>query len=97
MGGEGSAQQTTDHRQGTDRGVGPRPGARVRSVLARARWLHDAMTGLEPKLREAAVLVVGEELSHAEAASVLGCAESTVSWRMHEVRKKLKLLMEADR
>jgi DNA-directed RNA polymerase specialized sigma24 family protein len=35
------------------------------------------------------VLVVGQQLTHAEAAEILGVSESTVSWRMHEVRKML--------
>ncbi len=39
--------------------------------------------------REAILLVFGEGLSHKQAAEVLGCAESTVSWRIHEARKKL--------
>jgi len=60
----------------------------------RLSWLNEAITGLEPKLRETAVLVLAEALSHAEAASILDCAESTVSWRMHEVRKKLQAQVE---
>jgi DNA-directed RNA polymerase specialized sigma24 family protein len=36
------------------------------------------------------ILVAGEELTHAEAAAVLGIAENTVSWRLHEARKRLK-------
>ena len=56
----------------------------------RSAWLRDALARLDPNLREAAVLVVGEEMSHAEAAMILGCAESTVSWRMHMVKKRLR-------
>ena len=33
-----------------------------------------------------------EELSHAETGAVLGIKENTVSWRMHEVRKRLKTM-----
>ncbi|MFV8819888.1 RNA polymerase sigma factor [Haliea sp. E17] len=40
--------------------------------------------------REALVLVHGEGLSHAEAAAVLEVKESTVSWRLHEIRKRLR-------
>jgi RNA polymerase sigma-70 factor (ECF subfamily) len=36
------------------------------------------------------LLILGEELSHAEVARILGCAESTVSWRVHMARKALK-------
>ena len=56
----------------------------------RACWLHETLGALEENLRETALLVVAEELSHADAGKILNCAESTVSWRMHEVRKKLK-------
>jgi RNA polymerase sigma-70 factor (ECF subfamily) len=60
----------------------------------RLDWLNEAVASFEPKLRETAILVLAEGLSHLDAASALGCAESTVSWRMHEVRKKLKTLVE---
>lgn len=40
--------------------------------------------------RETVVLVVAEGLSHAEAAVILDIKESTVSWRIHQVRKRLK-------
>lgn len=56
----------------------------------RTGWLHDALQSLEPALRETVLLIVGEDLSHAEAAKILGCAESTVSWRVHMARKQLK-------
>lgn len=39
--------------------------------------------------KEALLLVMGEGLSHKEAGKILGCKESTVSWRIHEARKKL--------
>jgi RNA polymerase sigma-70 factor (ECF subfamily) len=39
--------------------------------------------------RDAVLLVFGEGLSHKQAGEVLGCAESTVSWRIMEARKKL--------
>lgn len=47
------------------------------------------LSALPKDEREAVVLVFAHGLSHKEAAEVLGCAESTVSWRVHEVRKKL--------
>lgn len=56
----------------------------------RSAWLHDALQCLEPGLRETVLLILGEELSHAEAAKILGCAESTVSWRVHQAKKQLK-------
>ena len=54
-----------------------------------AIWLRSAIARLKPAYRDAAVLVAGQQLSHAEAAEILGVAESTVSWRMHEVRRLL--------
>ncbi|MFO0994430.1 MAG: RNA polymerase sigma factor [Hyphomicrobiales bacterium] len=64
--------------------------------LARQDWLKAALARLDEALRETALLVVGEELSHAEAAEILGIAETTVSWRMHEVRKRLKSMVGRD-
>lgn len=60
----------------------------------RLDWLSEAITSLEPTLRETAVLVLSEDFTHREAAETLGCAESTISWRMHEVRKKLSTLVD---
>ena len=52
-------------------------------------WLKSAISRLKPAYRETLVLVVGQQLTHAEAADVLGVTEATVSWRMHEVRRML--------
>ncbi len=54
-----------------------------------AIWLKSAIAKLKPAYRDAVVLVAGQQLSHAEAAEILGVAESTISWRMHEVRRML--------
>ncbi len=52
---------------------------------------------LPPKLKEALILVYWEGLSHAEAAAILHCAESTVSWRIHQAKKQLRARMEVCR
>ena len=54
-----------------------------------AVWLKSAVARLKPALRDTVVLIAGEQLTHAEAAEVLGIAEATVAWRMHEVRRLL--------
>jgi len=54
-----------------------------------AVWLKSAIARLKPALRDTAVLVAGQQLTHAEAAGILGIAEATVAWRMHEVRRIL--------
>ena len=42
--------------------------------------------------RETAVLVIAEGLSHHEASIVLEVSESTVSWRIHDIRKRIAAL-----
>ncbi|MFZ1682063.1 MAG: RNA polymerase sigma factor [Rhizobiaceae bacterium] len=58
---------------------------------AAALWA--AVRRLPDKQREAVTLVYGEEKSHSEAADLMGCAEATVSWHIHEAKKRLKALM----
>lgn len=70
--------------------------AERREASGRIAWLYRAVAALEPPFKETALLVLSEGLSHLEASKVLGCAESTVSWRMHEARKLLKEKAEAD-
>ena len=59
------------------------------SDLHDALWLKSAIARLKPAYREAVVLVAGQQLTHAEAAEILGVKEATISWRMHEVRRML--------
>ena len=54
----------------------------LRQVLSRVGAMGEGF-------RDTLVLVAGEGLSHGEAAALLGVKESTVSWRLHEIRKKL--------
>ncbi|MEZ5811148.1 MAG: RNA polymerase sigma factor [Rhizobiaceae bacterium] len=49
---------------------------------------------LSDKQRDAVLLVYGEGLSHADASDVMGCAEATVSWHVHEAKKRLRQLAE---
>jgi RNA polymerase sigma-70 factor (ECF subfamily) len=69
-------------------GTAPPPDGRD---LFRRSWLASVLARLEPLLRETVVLVAGEGMTHAEAALVLGVAESTVSGRMLEVRRQAGL------
>jgi RNA polymerase sigma-70 factor (ECF subfamily) len=57
---------------------------------AEVEWLREALGCLKDDLRETAILVLDQELTHAQAGDVLGISENTVSWRLHEVRKALK-------
>ena len=60
-----------------------------------AQSLWTAVRSLPPQQRDAVLLVYGEDMNHAEAARVMGCSEKTVSWHVHEAKKKLKVLLEA--
>ena len=55
-------------------------------------WLATAMQSLPPDLRDTVALVLGEDLTQAQAATVLGLSEGTVAWRMSEVKKRLRAL-----
>lgn len=54
-------------------------------------WLVEGLERLSPDLRETAALVVGEGMSHAAAAETLGVAEATVSWRLAQIRRHLRI------
>lgn len=61
----------------------------------RLDWLTQAMQGLPDDLRDTVALTF-DGLSHAETGEVLGISEGTVSWRMAEVRKRLKALKQEE-
>jgi RNA polymerase sigma-70 factor (ECF subfamily) len=69
------------------------PGAEP--ALAAARILS-AIGRLPSKQKQAALLVWAEGFSHREAAGIMGCRESTVSWHLHKARKTLKPQLELD-
>ena len=56
-------------------------------------WAH--VKSLPAKQRDAVLLIFSEGLNHAEAASIMECAESTVSWRIHKAKQTLKDLLES--
>lgn len=58
---------------------------------AEALWA--AVRRLPDKQRDAVLLVYGEGVSHAVAAEVMAISEKTVSWHIHEAKKRLKVLM----
>ncbi|RRH95791.1 RNA polymerase sigma factor [Mesorhizobium tamadayense] len=71
-------------------------------ALIAATEVHDptealwgAVRMLPDKQRDAVLLVYGEGLSHAAAAEVMAISETTVSWHIHEAKKRLKMLMRS--
>jgi len=62
----------------------------------RLKWLQAALATLSEDLRATAALTLGEQMSFAEAADILGIAEGTVAWRMSEIRRRLKTIASKD-
>ncbi len=62
-----------------------------------ADWLAQAMTALPQDLRDTLALTLGNEMTHKEAAEVLGISEGTVSWRLSEAKKHLRDLDQKER
>jgi RNA polymerase sigma-70 factor (ECF subfamily) len=56
--------------------------------------LWRAVRTLPPQQRDAVLLVYGEDRSHEEAGQILGCSEKTISWHLHEARRRLRTLLE---
>lgn len=67
------------------------PGSQEEAATARELWA--AVGALPDKQREAVMLVYAEDMSHAEAAEIMGCKEATVSWHVHEAKKTLRGLL----
>lgn len=55
--------------------------------------LWAAVRQLPDKQRDAVLLVYGEGLAHAAVAQAMAISETTVSWHIHEAKKRLKVLM----
>lgn len=58
-------------------------------------WLHRAMTRLNVDLRDTLALVL-DDVTHAEAAEILGVSEGTISWRISEAKKRLRTIKETE-
>jgi RNA polymerase sigma-70 factor, ECF subfamily len=68
----------------------PRQAAQAAQLYGR---LATALDGLSPTLRATVVLVLLEGVPQKEASEVLGCSEGTVAWRVHEARRRLRLVL----
>lgn len=58
-------------------------------------WLYAAMAGLSPSLRDTLALVL-DDVTHADAAEILGVTEGTISWRVAEAKKNLRKMKEEE-
>ncbi len=70
--------------------------AAARDTAAGLDWLQQSMGGLPSDLRETVALTIDGEMTHAQAAEVLGISEGTVSWRLSEVRKRLRAMWQEE-
>jgi RNA polymerase sigma-70 factor (ECF subfamily) len=96
---------TVDFLRSNQRTVAVDPSEIVRLIDSASSVPHDtgaahddlwnAVRSLPDQQRDAVLLVYGEDLSHAEASAVMGCSEKTVSWHVHEAKKRLKIILEA--
>ncbi len=73
--------------------ISPSDHAADQEAAATSRQLWAAVRRLPEKQRDAVLLVYAEELSHAEAADIMGIKEATVSFHVHEARKTLRGLL----
>lgn len=58
-------------------------------------WLMQAIGALPDDLRDTVALVM-DDMNHRDVGEVLGVSEGTVSWRMSEVKKRLKEMKESE-
>lgn len=61
----------------------------------RRDWLTAAMTQLSQDLRDTLALVL-DDMTHSQAAEVLGVSEGTISWRMSQAKKALRAMHEQE-
>ncbi len=61
---------------------GTEDGIYLLQILAQLARLGEGM-------KETALLVHAEGMSHAEAGAILGVSESTISWRVHTIRRHM--------
>lgn len=61
-----------------------------------SKTILNALDKLPPKYRQAIVMTIYDDLSHAEVAKIMNCAETTVSWYVHEARKALHIILKKE-
>jgi RNA polymerase sigma-70 factor (ECF subfamily) len=80
------SQQRHEHDELPEDEAAPADAAEESIYLAQ---LLAQLEELGEGMKETALLVHAEGLSHAEAGAILGVAESTISWRVHTIRKHM--------
>jgi RNA polymerase sigma-70 factor (ECF subfamily) len=62
---------------------------------AQIDWLTAAMRQLPADLRDTLALVL-DDMTHAQAADILGVSEGTISWRISEAKKALRAIKDTE-
>ncbi|MBL4766694.1 MAG: RNA polymerase sigma factor [Rhodobacteraceae bacterium] len=62
-------------------------------TTAQVDWLTQAMCALTDNLRDTMALVL-DDVTHRDAATILGVSEGTISWRVSEAKKHLRALRQ---
>jgi RNA polymerase sigma-70 factor, ECF subfamily len=81
------SQQRHEHDELFD-GAALTDGSQVEDQIYLAQLLLE-LELLGEGMKETALLVHAEGMSHAEAGEVLGVSESTISWRVHTIRRHM--------
>lgn len=74
----------------------PDKGEATQETNVTARQVVDIILDFPDRERDAALLVLGEGLTHAQAAEVIGCPTGTIGWLLNKVSTKLNALLEAE-
>ncbi len=69
--------------------------AALSESAAQLDWLQRAMNSLSDDLRDTLALIL-DDVTHAEAAEILGISAGTISWRISEAKKHLRQLKEEE-
>ena len=83
-------------RESIDDRAAPAASLETSATPAAHDKLRQALTKLQPKQREALILVVASGSSYAEAAQICGCPVGTIKSRVNRARGDLARLMAID-
>jgi RNA polymerase sigma-70 factor (ECF subfamily) len=83
-------EPSADPTQGT---TDPRHALEANQLSGR---ITAALDGLSESLRTTVILVLVQGMPQKEVANVLGCSEGTIAWRIHEARRRLRLVLAAE-
>ena len=75
--------------------VQPRYGEAVQENAVTARQVVEIVLGFPERERDAALLVLVEGLTHAQAAEIIGCPTGTIGWLLGKGSARLTAILEA--